>query len=74
MAIRIASRKNAIPSIAKGSPKTSPYLPVSPGHSSPISKESTVPEAAPTAKVRPAACDQRRARVSATESLWRNPL
>ncbi len=63
-----------MPSIANGMPNTSPNRPVRPGHSRPISNDSTVPDTAPTAKVRPATCDQRRASFSAAGSLLRRPL
>ena len=56
------------PSIMNGSPNTSPNRPSSPGHSSPISNDSTVPVTAPTAKVTPMTCDQRRASRSAASS------
>ena len=35
--------------MANGNPSTAPYWRISPGQSSPISKESTVPVTAPTA-------------------------
>src|SRR5437764_467084 len=71
--MKIASRKNAIPSIAKGSPNTSPKRPSSPGHRTPSSNDSTVPVTAPTANSTPMTCDQRRASRSASRSLWRRP-
>ena len=53
--------KNAIPSSENGSPITSPYMPISPGHSRPISNDRIVPETAPTANRTPIALAQRRA-------------
>ena len=46
----MASVKKAKPSSAKGSPTTSPNMPMNLGQSRPSSNESTVPETAPTAK------------------------
>jgi hypothetical protein len=46
----MASVKNAKPSSAKGRPTTSPKVRMKVGQSRPSSKESTVPETAPTAK------------------------
>jgi hypothetical protein len=74
MAMRIASSMKEMASIWNGRPNTSPYLPVRPGQSRPISNDSTVPVTAPTAKVTAAACDHRRASVSATASFRRRPL
>src|SRR6266508_2811959 len=62
MAMKIASRKKKIPSIAKAIPKASPKRSIIPGHSSPNSKERTVPLTAPTANRTATAFDQRRAR------------
>ena len=47
--MKIASRKNATPSSANGSPITSPYVDISPGQSNPISKLRIVPDTAPIA-------------------------
>src|SRR5580692_7407429 len=46
---KIASRKKKIPSSENGSPIAAPYRPIRPGHSRPISYDSTVPDTAPTA-------------------------
>src|SRR5215472_244940 len=62
----MASRKKNRPSTPNGSPSTAPYRRISPGHSRPISNDSTVPVTAPTAIRTPIACDHRRARRSAT--------
>ena len=62
-----------MPSIANPSPNTSPNRPSRPGHSRPSSNDSTVPVTAPTAKVTPITCDQRRASRSAASSRWRRP-
>jgi hypothetical protein len=45
----------------KGMPMAAPNLPISPGHRSPISKDSSVPETAPTATSTAMAFDHRRA-------------
>ena len=59
--------KNAKPSSAKGSPITEPKVPISPGHSSPISNDRMVPDTAPTAKRTPATFAHRRAsRIAST--------
>jgi hypothetical protein len=50
MAMKIASRKNEIPSKAKASPKTLPKLAMNPGQSMPNSKLRIVPVTTPTAK------------------------
>jgi hypothetical protein len=73
MAIKIASTKKKMPSIAKRTPKTSPNLAVNAGQRRPNSKESTVPVTAPTANVTAATFDQRRASSSAASSSWRRP-
>ena len=51
-----------------------PYLPIRPGHSSPISNDSTVPDTAPTANSTAATWDQRCARSIASRSLPRGNL
>ena len=48
--MKIASRKNEKPSMAKPRPKTPPKVAVKFGHSSPISKLRIVPVMTPTAK------------------------
>jgi hypothetical protein len=73
MATKIASTKKNSPSTANGIPKAAPYRPISPGHSSPSSKESTVPETAPTANSTPATIDHRRASSIAVWSPCRMP-
>src|SRR5512132_33168 len=73
MAMKIASRKKKIPSIAKPTPKASPKRPVNRGHSRPNSKERTVPVTAPTAKRTATAFDQLRASRSASWSFFRWP-
>src|SRR6266545_4520405 len=73
MAMKIASRKKKIPSIAKAIPKASPKGSIIPGHSSPNSKERTVPLTAPTANSTATALDQRRARRSASASPLLRP-
>src|SRR5262249_25677027 len=60
--------------MANGNPSTAPYRRISPGHSSPISNDSTVPVTAPTATSTPIACDQRRASRNAVSSRRRNPM
>src|SRR6476659_6139027 len=65
---KIASTKNDSPSKANGSPSTSPNRPISPGHSRPISKLSTVPETAPIANSTAETFAHRCARPSATGS------
>ena len=70
----MASRKKNRPSTPNGSPSTAPYLRIRPGHSSPISNDSTVPVTAPTATSTPIACDQRRASTMATWSGRRSPM
>ena len=68
MAMKIASRKKKIPSIAKAMPKASPKRFIIPGQSSPNSNESTVPLTAPTAKVTATTFDQRWASFMASAS------
>ena len=70
----MASRKKNKPSMPNGNPSTAPYLLISPGHSRPISNDSTVPVTAPTATSTPITCDQRRASTSATSSGRRSPM
>ena len=65
---KIASTKNERPSKANGRPSTSPYGPISPGHSNPISKLSTVPDTAPMANRTAETLAQRFASPSATAS------
>jgi hypothetical protein len=43
MPVKIASRKKKIPSNPNGTPSTAPYVRMSPGHSSPISKRQDGP-------------------------------
>src|SRR4029077_14966452 len=74
MAMKIASKKKKIPSIAKPTPKASPNRPVNLGHSSPNSKERTVPLTAPTAINTATAFDQLRARRMASSSFRFRPL
>src|SRR4051794_30678648 len=62
-----------MPSIANSTPKTLPKRPVNSGHSSPNSKDSTVPVTAPTANVTATTFDQRRASSSASASSLRSP-
>ena len=64
--------KNEKPSIAKPSPKTPPNVPVKFGHSSPISKLSTVPVMTPTANSVTITRDQRRASVRYSASPVRS--
>src|SRR5581483_5310394 len=71
--MKIASAKKKMPSTAKGSPKTPPNRPMRPGHSSPISNESTVPVTAPTANRTAIAFDHRRASLNASGSPLRSP-
>jgi hypothetical protein len=68
MAMKIASRKKKIPSIAKPIPNASPKRSIIPGHSSPNSNESTVPLTAPTANSTATTFDQRWASRSETSS------
>jgi hypothetical protein len=63
-----------MPSIANGRPNTSPNIFVNAGQSRPNSNDNTVPVTAPTANVRPAACDHRRASVNAAASPCFRPL
>ena len=57
--MKIASVKKKIPSKANGTPNAAPHWPMNFGHSSPNSKERTVPVTAPTAKVTAMYFDQR---------------
>ena len=59
MEMKTASVKKKIPSKAKGTPKAAPHCPMNLGHSSPNSKERTVPVTAPTANVTAMYFDQR---------------
>src|SRR4249919_1925452 len=74
MAMKIASRKKKIPSIAKPTPKASPNRPVNLGHRSPNSNERTVPLTAPTAINTATAFDQLRARRMPSSSFRLRPL
>ena len=65
----MASMKNAKPSAEKGRPKMAPENAMNLGQSRPSSKESAVPETAPTANRMPNAFDHRCARLSQTSSL-----
>ena len=62
-----------MPSKLNGIPMTDPYLPISPGHSSPMSNDSTVPLTAPTATRTAITLDHRRASNSAVWSCRRRP-
>ena len=66
--MKIASMKNENPSIANPNPNTPPNVPVKFGHSSPISKLSTVPVITPTANSVTITRVQRRARVRYSRS------
>ena len=57
-----------MPSKLNGMPMADPYLPISPGHSKPMSNDSTVPLTAPTATSTAITFDQRRASSSASGS------
>ena len=70
----MASRKKKIPSSENGSPIAAPYRPIRPGHSRPISYDSTVPDTAPTATSTAITLDQRRASSIATGSLRLMPI
>ncbi len=72
--MKIASRKNANPSIAKGRPITSPKRPIHRGHRMPNSNDRIVPDTAPTAKSTPMTFAQRRASVAYTRSPVRRPF
>ena len=72
-ATKIASTKKNSPSTANGMPYAAPKVPMSRGHSSPSSNDSTVPETAPTANRTAATCDHRRASSSAVSSPRRSP-
>ena len=71
--MKTASRKKKTPSTANGMPNAAPNLPISPGQSSPISNETTVPVTAPTATSTAITLDQRRASSSAARSWRRSP-
>src|SRR5918996_1527128 len=68
MAMKIASRKKKIPSIANPIPNASPKRSIISGHSSPSSNESTVPLTAPTANRTATTFDQRSASRRASAS------
>src|SRR5918995_1468966 len=57
--MKIASTKKEMPSSPKATPNTSPKVAMKSGHSSPNSKERTVPVTTPTAKRISATFDQR---------------
>ena len=57
--MKIASTKNEIPSSANAIPKTSPYVAMNSGHSSPNSNDRIVPVTTPTANSVSATFDQR---------------
>ena len=61
MPTKIASVKNAKPSIANGRPMTSPYAAIQRGHRMPNSNERIVPETAPIANSTASTFDQCRA-------------
>ena len=71
--MKIASRKNENPSIAKPSPNTPPKVAVKFGHSSPISKLRIVPVITPTANSASTIRLQRRASVRYSGSPVRMP-
>ncbi len=71
---KIASKKKAKPSSANISPKMPDPNPMKRGQSSPNSKESAVPETAPTMNRMPAALLQRRARMYQVASRVRRPM
>jgi hypothetical protein len=71
--MKIASRKKKMPSIANGTPKTSPKRLMNRGHRSPSSNDSTVPVTAPTAKVTAATFDHRCASTRQSSSPPRRP-
>jgi hypothetical protein len=59
MPMKIASMKKAIPSIAKGSPRTEPNVSIRRGQRIPISNDRIVPDTAPTANSTPRTFAQR---------------
>ena len=69
--MKIASMKNAIPSMANGRPMTAPNRPIKPGHRIPISKDRMVPDTAPMAKVTPRPFAHRWASMDQAGSLVR---
>src|ERR1700745_1172964 len=71
---KIASRKKKIPSTENGKPIAAPNRPIRPGHSRPISYDSTVPDTAPTATSTAMTFDQRRASSSAAASPRLMPI
>src|SRR5580692_5235205 len=71
---KIASRKKKIPSSENGKPIAAPNRPIRPGHSRPISYDSTVPDTAPTATSTAMTFDQRRASSSAAASPRLMPI
>lgn len=70
----MASGRKKIPSALNGMPMTPPKRPIRPGHSSPISNDSTVPVTAPTATSTAMTFDQRRTSSRAAASLRRRPM
>src|ERR1700761_4088001 len=71
---KMASRKKKIPSTENGKPIAAPNRPIRPGHSRPISYDSTVPDTAPTATSTAMTFDQRRASSSAAASPRLMPI
>ncbi len=71
--MKMASMKKENPSIANPSPNTDPKVPVKFGHSSPISKDSTVPVITPTANSATITRVHRRANVRYSRSPVRCP-
>src|ERR1700754_591438 len=71
---KIASRKKKIPSNENPTPNAAPNRPIRPGHSRPISYDSTVPDTAPTATSTAMTFDQRRASSSAAASPRLMPI
>jgi hypothetical protein len=57
--MKIASRKNEMPSSPKATPNTSPNVAMNSGHSRPNSNDRIVPVMTPTAKITSATFDQR---------------
>ena len=59
MAMKIASRKNEMPSSPNATPNTSPNVAMKSGHSRPNSNDRIVPVTTPVAKMISATFDQR---------------
>src|SRR5256886_5333239 len=74
MPMKMASRKKAMPSIAKPRPSAAPKRPINRGQRMPNSKERMVPVTAPTANWTAITTDQRRAILIATGSLRASPI